>query len=170
MNLDALNRASREDFVAALGGIFEHSPWVAERAFDARPFADVGALHAAMCAAMRGAGQDAQLALIRAHPQLAGRAAIAGELTDASTREQQGAGLDRCTPDEFAQITRLNDAYQARFGFPFIVAVKGHTRQGILAAMRARVGRAAAVEFDEALNQIERIAGFRLDAMMAADS
>lgn len=170
MNLDALNRASRADFVAALGGIFEHSPWVAERAFAERPFADVGALHAAMCAAMRGAGHDAQLALIRAHPQLAGRAAIAGELTDASTREQHGAGLDRCTPAEFAEINALNDAYQARFGFPFIVAVKGHTRQSILAAMRARVGRAAAIEFGEALTQIERIAGFRLDAMMAADS
>ncbi len=170
MILDDLNRASREDFVAALGGIFEHSPWVAERAFAARPFADVGALHAAMCAAMRGAGHDAQLALIRAHPQLAGRAAIAGELTDASTREQHGAGLDRCTPAEFAEINALNDAYQARFGFPFIVAVKGHTRQSILAAMRARVGRDARAEFDEALTQIERIAGFRLDAMMAADS
>ena len=166
MKLAALNAADGADFVAALAGIFEHSPWVAERVLSQRPFVSVHDLHAAMCAAVQAEGPAAQLALIRAHPQLAGRAAIAGELTESSRGEQQGAGLDRCTPDEFAEITRLNGAYFERFGFPFILAVKGHTRQSILAAMRARVGARPEAEFAEALRQIERIAAFRLAAMM----
>jgi OHCU decarboxylase len=166
VTLSLLNSSSREAFVAALADIFEHSPWVAERIADRRPFASVADLHAAMSAAMRAEGRVAQLALIRAHPQLAGKAAIAGELTVSSRGEQQGAGLDRCTPEEFADITRLNDAYFARFGFPFILAVKGHTRQSILAAMRERLPRAPEAEFEEALVQIERIAGFRLQALL----
>lgn len=166
MDLAQLNALPRTDFVAALAGIFEHSPWVAERVLAQRPFASVQHLHAAMCAALQAEGPAAQLALIRAHPQLAGKAAIAGELTESSRGEQQGAGLDRCTPEEFAEITRLNDAYFERFGFPFILAVKGHTRQSILVAMRERVGAEAEAEFAEALRQIERIAAFRLAAMM----
>lgn len=161
-----LNILPREDFIAALADIFEHSPWVAERVADLRPFTSVADLHAAMCAAMRAEGRAAQLALIRAHPQLAGKAAIAGKLTETSAREQQGAGLDRCTPEEVAELACLNDAYVARFDFPFIVAVKGHTRQSILAAMRERLPHDAETEFDEALQQIERIAGLRLTAMM----
>jgi len=170
MNLDQLNGAAREDFIAALADIFEHSPWVAERVADDRPFANVAALHAAMCEAMRNEGHAAQLALIRAHPQLAGKAAIAGELTESSQHEQQGAGLDHCSPAEFAEITQLNDAYFERFGFPFILAVKGHTRHSVLAAMRERLPRAPQAEFEEALVQIERIAGFRLAAMMEGHS
>lgn len=170
MTLQQLNGLPREVFIAALADIFEHSPWVAERAANQRPFADVESLHTAMCAAMRAEGHAAQLALIRAHPQLAGKAAIAGELTQSSAREQQGAGLDRCTPEEFSELNRLNDAYFARFGFPFIVAVKGHSRQSILAAMRERLPHDAETEFDEALRQIERIAGFRLTAMMHSTS
>jgi OHCU decarboxylase len=170
MRLDELNTASREDFIAALADIFEHSPWVAERIAELRPFASVPELHAAMCAAMRAEGRAAQLALIRAHPQLAGKAAIAGELTESSAREQQGAGLDRCSPEEFTELTRLNDGYFARFGFPFIVAVKGHSRASIIAAMRERLPRDADAEFEEALQQIERIAGFRLAAMMDSNS
>lgn len=166
MDLAQLNALPRADFVAALAGIFEHSPWVAERVLARRPFASLQDLHAAMCAAVQADGPAAQLALIRAHPQLAGKAAIAGELTESSRGEQQGAGLDRCTPEEFAEITRLNDAYFERFGFPFILAVKGHTRQSILAAMRERVQNAPEAEFAEALRQIERIAAFRLEAMM----
>ncbi len=166
MTLQQLNALPRDGFIAALADIFEHSPWVAERVAKLRPFANVEALHAAMCTAMRAEGHAAQLDLIRAHPQLAGKAAIAGELTESSAREQQGAGLDRCSAEEFAELTRLNDAYVARFDFPFIVAVKGHSRQSILAAMRERLPRDAEAEFDEALQQIERIAGFRLAAMM----
>ena len=167
MTLDSLNRADPDAFVAALAGIFEHSPWVAERVLAQRPFADVDALHAAMCAAVADAGETLQMALIRAHPQLAGKAAIRGELTESSTNEQRGAGLDQCSPEEFAEITQLNADYDARFGFPFILAVKGHTRSSILANMRARLGHDRDAEIAEALKQIERIARFRLEALLS---
>jgi 2-oxo-4-hydroxy-4-carboxy-5-ureidoimidazoline decarboxylase len=167
MTLDELNRCTDEPFRAALGGIFEHSPWVAERVAAQRPFVSVEALHAAMCATVAAAGETLQMALIRAHPQLAGKAAIRGELTAASTSEQRGAGLDQCSPEEFAEITRLNADYEARFGFPFILAVKGHTRTSIIANMRARLGHAREAEIAEALAQIERIARFRLDALLS---
>ena len=160
--LDDLNAMPVQDFTAHLADIFEHSPWVAERAGASRPFADVDALYAAMCAVMRAATQAEQLALILAHPQLAGKAALRGELTEASTTEQSGAGLDRCSPEEFARITELNDAYQQRFGFPFILAVRGYDRAGIIANMAQRLSRPPDVEFDEALRQIERIAALRL--------
>ncbi len=167
MTLDSLNRADPNAFVAALAGIFEHSPWVAERVLAQRPFADVDALHAAMCAAVADAGETLQMALIRAHPQLAGKAAIRGELTASSTSEQRGAGLDQCSPEEFAEITQLNADYDVRFGFPFILAVKGHTRSSILANMRARLGHDRDAEIAEALKQIERIARFRLEALLS---
>lgn len=167
MTLDELNRCTDERFHTALAGLFEHSPWVAERVVALRPFASVGALHAAMCAVVANAGAVAQMALIRAHPQLAGKAAIRGELTASSRNEQRGAGLDQCTPEEFAEITRLNADYDARFGFPFILAVKGQTRSSILANMRARLGHERDAEIAEALNQIERIARFRLDALLS---
>jgi len=165
MNLDRLNGLSAGEFTATLGGIFEHSPWVAERSAAARPFADVDALHRAMCRVVATAGEAEQLALIRAHPELAGRAAIRGELTAASRSEQAGAGLDQCSADEYAELQALNSAYNERFGFPFILAVRGHTRHSIIAAMRARLDNARDAEIAEALRQIERIARFRLDDM-----
>ncbi len=168
MKLDELNALARAAFVARLGGVFEHSPWVAEGAWPRRPFADVGALHAAMCAAVAAAGEAPQLALISAHPELAGGAAIRGELTDASTREQRGAGLDQCSPDEYARLTALNAQYGAKFGFPVIIAVRGHTRTSIIEAMATRLGNDRATELAEALKQIERIARFRLEAMIDA--
>ena len=118
-------------------------------------------------AAVADAGETLQMALIRAHPQLAGKAAIRGELTESSTNEQRGAGLDQCSPEEFAEITQLNADYDARFGFPFILAVKGHTRSSILANMRARIGHDRDAEITEALKQIERIARFRLEALLS---
>ncbi len=157
-----LNAIGRAQFVATLGGIFEHSPWVAERAFMRRPFAGVEDLHRAMCDAVTAATTDEKLALIRAHPELAGKAAIRGELTDASTKEQSGAGLSQCSPEEYDEITDLNARYNRRFGFPFILAVRGHTRGTILAAMRTRVANERDAEISEALRQIERIALFRL--------
>ena len=168
MNLDALNTAAPRDVVAALGGIYEHSPWVAEAVASRRPFASVDALANAMAQAVAQAGAEAQMALIRAHPQLAGRAAIAGELTDASAREQRGAGLDQCSADDYARLTRLNGAYQEKFGFPFILAVKGHTRDSILADMATRLRNDPAAERAEALRQIDRIARFRLEALLGA--
>ena len=165
MRIADLNQMDRAAFVATLGGIFEHSPWVAERAIDARPFASVDALHDAMLAAVRGAPANLRLALLRAHPELAGKAAVRGELTVDSTKEQSGAGLDRCSPEEFARLTALNDAYNAKFGFPFILAVKGYDRGGILREFARRVEHDRDAEHDEALAQIARITRFRLDVL-----
>ena len=162
MNLATLNQLPKPAFTQTLGTIFEHSPWVAEGAHAAAPFANLESLHAAMVGVVDQASLDQQLALIRAHPDLAGKAALAGELTAESTSEQKGAGLDRLTPDEFANFHRLNDAYQAKFTFPFIIAVRGHDRHSILAAFETRLLNDAESERAEALRQIARIAGFRL--------
>ena len=165
--LAELNALDRAAFVALLGGVFEHSPWVAERAYSARPFESRDALHSTMATAMYGATRGEQLALLRAHPELAGRAAIRGELTAASTSEQAGAGLTQCTAEEFARLNHLNSRYNTRFGFPFIVAVKNHDRAGILAEFARRVEHDPETEFNEALAQVARIARFRLDALVA---
>jgi OHCU decarboxylase len=158
----------RDAFVDAFGGVYEHSPWVAEAVFDAGLSAaddTVDALHARLRAVVEAAGAERQLALLRAHPELAGKLAVAGELTAASRSEQSGAGLDRCTPDEFARFTELNASYRAKFGFPFIIAVKGLTRADILTAFAARVGQHADAEHRTALDQVHRIARLRLEAM-----
>ena len=168
MNLTELNALSQADFTAALGDIFEHSPWIAEATWPRRPFASVEELHAQLCATLAAADLTAKLTLIRAHPELAGKLAIRGELTDASTREQAGAGLNLCSPEEFARLTELNSAYNTRFGFPFILAVRGHDRSSIIANMAQRVGNLRDVEIATALAQIERIAGFRLRDLLTA--
>lgn len=168
IDLDTLNTGSQEAFVAALGAIFEHSPWVAADAWPARPFADVDALHQAMCAAVARAGRARQLALICAHPDLAGKAAVAGELTAESTREQRAAGLSALTPEEFARFTQLNGAYRARFGFPFIICAREHTKASILASFAARIEHNEAEEIATALGEIGKIARLRLaDAVRA---
>ena len=166
MQLADLNRTDRRAFVAALGAIFEHSPWVAERSFGDRPFASVGALHAAMVATMERALPSEQLALLQAHPELAGKAAIRGELTADSTREQESAGLDQCSPSEYARINDLNHRYHAKFDFPFIVAVKGLDRGAILREFERRIAQDRATEFAEALRQVSRIARLRLEALV----
>lgn len=168
IRLDDLNTADRDGFVSALGAIYEHSPWIAERAFDHRPFADIASLHAAMKSVMEAATDDEKLALIRAHPDLAGKAARAGNLTDHSTREQAGAGLDRLTDAEYEAFHRLNDAYKAKFGMPFIIAVRDHDKASILAAFETRIDHAAGDELAEALRNIVRIAEFRLGDEVAA--
>ena len=166
MTLAGINALDRDAFVAALGQVAEHSPWVAERAFAARPFADVAALHSAMVAAIDAAPPDLQLALLRAHPELAGRTAIGGALTADSTIEQAGAGLASCSPAEYARLQSLNARYNARFGFPFILAVKGYDRAGILREFERRVEREPSVEFEEALKQVARITRYRLEALL----
>lgn len=166
IRLDELNRIPRSDFVAALGEIFEHSPWVPEDAAAQRPFASIAALHAAMVAVVEAAGEDAQIALVRAHPELAGHAAVRRELTAASAREQDGAGLSACTPQQFERLTALNRAYGERFGHPFIIAVKGHTPDTVIAAMQARLGNSPGEERRTALQQVYRIARFRLEALV----
>ncbi|MGI9480957.1 MAG: 2-oxo-4-hydroxy-4-carboxy-5-ureidoimidazoline decarboxylase [Hyphomicrobiales bacterium] len=159
---------NRADFVARFGGVYEHSPWIAEAVFDAglTPAEDSAAgLSAAMMGVLKRAGDDKKLALIRAHPDLAGKAALAGELTDESASEQAGAALDQCTPKEFAAFRELNAAYGEKFGFPFIIAVKGKTRHDILDAFRGRLKNDAELELETALAQINKIARFRLDAL-----
>jgi 2-oxo-4-hydroxy-4-carboxy-5-ureidoimidazoline decarboxylase len=166
--LTELNALDEAAFVQRLGGIFEHSPWVTQQAFGKRPFASVEALHACMVAAIETAGTEAQLRLIRAHPELAGKAAVRGELTQDSTREQSGAGLNQCSPEEFATLQQLNADYNAKFGFPFIVAVRGHTRHSIIALFQQRLNNTVDAERQECLEQIYRIGQFRLsDAIKA---
>ena len=167
VTLDQLNAFGTDEFIAALGGIFEHSPWVPEGVAHMRPFADVDQLHAAMAGVVDRAGQVAQLGLIRIHPDLAGKAARQGSLTSHSTSEQKGAGLDRLTEQEFKEFHALNNAYQSRFGFPFILAVRGHDKHSIMAVFRQRLGNNAGEEVLEALQQIGQIARFRLDDLIS---
>jgi len=172
LTLERLNAASRAEFVALLDGTYEHSPWIADAAYDARPFASLAALKNALVRALRAAGRDAQLGLIRAHPELAGKAMVAKALTAESTGEQGQAGLTACTPEEFARIGELNAAYNAKFGFPFILAVRGPrgtglTRQQIIAAFERRAAHHPDFEFAEALRNIHRIAEIRLDDKFA---
>ncbi len=162
VSLQELNALPAAQFIAALAGVFEHSAWVAERVVSGRPFASVPELAEAMCGAVDAAIPQEQLALIRAHPELAGRAAVRGALTPASTREQQGAGLSACSPEEYAELQRLNAAYSGKFGFPFILAVKGQTRATVLEAVRQRLDESPDQERATALRQIGRIARFRL--------
>ncbi|HEX7642707.1 MAG TPA: allantoate amidohydrolase [Burkholderiaceae bacterium] len=171
ITLETLNRASAEQFTEALHGIYEHSPWVAQHAAAARPFANITALKLAMQRAVREAGTDAQLGLIRAHPELAGKAAVAGTLTRESTGEQAKAGLNLCSPEEFATLQTLNADYNAKFGFPFILAVKGpdskgYTRQAIIAAFGRRLKNQRSDEFAENLRQIDRIAELRINDLL----
>ena len=159
----ALDRAG---YLSRYGGVYEHSPWIAEAVWDAGAVPDtVAALADAMAECVEAAETKAQLALLRAHPDLAGKLAVRGELTSDSTSEQAGAGLDCCSPKEFEEFQRLNDIYNARFGFPFILAVKGYDRAGILDAFRRRVGNGRKAEFREALDQVHRIARLRLQAL-----
>ena len=158
MTLDTLNASSRDAFVAALGSIVEGSPWAAARAWGRRPFASLEALHQAMMAEVEAASHDEQLDLLRAHPDLGTHA----EMTAASAGEQAGAGLDRLTPTEFAQLHALNTAYREKFGFPFLLAVKGSTKHDVLTALTARLPVTVQDEFAEALRQVSRIAWFRL--------
>jgi OHCU decarboxylase len=159
------SRMTRETFVAAYGGMFEHSPWVAEaaHALELGPAHDSArGLHSALVRAFRAAPPEARRGVLRAHPDLAGRLAAAKRLTAASAAEQAGAGLDALTDDERAEFARLNAAYTARFGHPFIIAVRDHDKAGILAAFRARLDNDADAEFAEACRQVERIAELRL--------
>ena len=157
----------RATFLACFGHVFEHSPWIAEAAWEARPRPDTAeGLHAAMVAVLRAAPHGRQLALLNAHPDLAGKLAVSGALTADSTAEQASAGLDRCTPEEFARFTALNDAYKARFGFPFILAVKGKSRAEILEAFEQRISNTPEEEFAAAMAQVERITFLRLKDLL----
>lgn len=168
LTLAQINQLDCADFVARLGFVFEQSPWVAERAWPARPFADRDELHRVLCTAMQAAPAEQQLALIRAHPDLAGKAAIDGDLTPESTREQRSAGLDRLTPEEFARFTTLNAAYRERFAFPFIVCVREHTKASILDSFVKRLEHTREQEIATALGEIAKIARLRLFDIISA--
>lgn len=169
-----LNQLDAEAFTAALDGIYEHSPWIAARAAALRPFSTLAALKLALQAVVDGAPEAERLHLLRAHPELAGKAAIAGQLTAESSGEQASSGLDRCTPAEYAQLHALNARYNERFGFPFILAVKGPTgrglaRQAIIDTFVRRLDNARDDELREALRQVHRIAEIRLNALFAVE-
>lgn len=163
--LEALNSLPREAFVKALGWVFEGSPWVAEGAWPTRPWNSVNMLHAAMCATVERAPSTMKLALIRAHPDLGSRARMA----EASVSEQKGAGLDRLSPEEYERIQRLNRAYTLKFGFPFILAVKGKTKAEVFTVLERRLGHHKEEELETALAEIYTIAGFRLREAIEED-
>lgn len=163
ISLADANALSIADFRSRFADVAEHAPWVAAAASVARPFADRAAMIDAFGAVIDAAETSEQLALVQAHPDLAGRAALAGDLTPESRSEQRGAGLARLTADELERLTRLNTAYREKFGFPFILAVKGASLADIVAALGGRIGNEAEGEFKTALGQVKRIVRFRLE-------
>ena len=168
VSLDSLNAADRKAFTAAIADVIELAPWVADEAFAKRPFASLAALYGAMIDAVTHAGDERQRALIKGHPDLAGKAAREGKLTANSTAEQAAAGLDRLSEEEFAGFHRLNDAYRAKFGMPFIVCVRRHGKASILREFERRLTNDAAAERKTALAEIFRIAALRLDQRVTA--
>ena len=164
--IETLNRMDRAEFARVLGMVFEHSPWVAERAWRSRPFAGVAALHATMAAVVSRAPRAERIAFLRAHPDLAGRAARAGTMTPDSVAEQASAGLDRLTDEEYERFTRLNREYREKFGFPFIIAVRRHDKAAILDAFERRLAHGLDEEVDAALAQVFDITRMRLERLV----
>ena len=165
--LDSVNATDRDGFVALLGGVFEHSPWVAQRAWQARPFRSLDALHQAMLQAVRSAPHEEQLSLVWAHPELAGREASDGTLTTASSGEQSRLGLTALSHDEFQRIAAINHAYREKFGFPCIVALRLHgNRHTVLAEMASRIDNDTRSEMNTAIAQIGHITRGRLENIL----
>ncbi len=162
MTLAGLNSLSPEEFVETLGGVFEDSPWVAQGAWGLRPFRSLAELHDAMRRQVEDAAPERQLALLRAHPDLGSRASM----SETSAREQSGAGLNRLTLEDRETLLALNREYRERFGFPFLLAVKGFSDRDIVEELRRRIGAPAEQEFQQALAQVYRIALFRLEALI----
>jgi OHCU decarboxylase len=161
-SIQALNQLDQSQFVASIGWVFEHSPWVAERAWHHRPFESLNQLSECMNGEVEASSTEEQLTLLRAHPDLGTRAKISAD----SASEQAGAGLNQLTPDEYARLSELNSAYRSKFGFPFLYAVKGSGKFAILEALERRHGASLEDEFREALRQVYRIARFRLEGIM----
>jgi 2-oxo-4-hydroxy-4-carboxy-5-ureidoimidazoline decarboxylase len=164
--LEEINRIDRDEFVARLGGVYEDSPWVAAAVAEGRPFATADTLIAAMRAVVDKVTPEQQLRLILAHPDLAGRLAMAGELSDSSRQEQSGVGLDRLSPPEFAEFQDLNARYRAKHGFPFIICVRRTDKAGILAAFHRRLPADTTEEIQTALMEIHHIARLRVQDLM----
>lgn len=165
LTLSALNEMSKEAFTETLGGIFEHSPWVAEGAYESRPFGTVKELHEAMMRATREAGEEHILSLLRAHPDLATRL----QVTPLSAAEQKGAGLDRLTPEEFVVLTDLNVRYTEKYQFPFILAVRGKNKDDIIASISERVNGTKETEWERAIAEIGKITKFRLEDLLGTN-
>lgn len=165
LSLATVNRMDRSAFTEALGEIFENSPWVAEKAWEARPFDSLNELHAAMVDVARYAPIEQQVALLQAHPDLAGKEAQAGTLTDSSQVEQASAGLNALSKAELERLSQLNAAYRAKFGFPFIIAVRNHTKEGIFFEFERRLENETDVEFAKDLEQVYAITRLRLDKL-----
>jgi OHCU decarboxylase len=162
ITLDQVNEMDQEGFMARFHSLFEHSPWVAEEAWRSRPFGSVEEMWRAFEDAMYAAPRERQLDLIRAHPDLAGKAAVAGELTQESTREQASAGLNRLSPGEFELFTRMNREYREKFGLPMVVCVREHTKESILENVQSRLGNSRGEEIQMALTEISKISHYRL--------
>lgn len=164
--MNMFKNMEKSSFVDRFGSVYEHSPWIAETLFD-RGISDAMAnsvgLSSALAEIVDAADHEKKLALLKAHPDLAGKLAISGDLTEASRSEQSGAGLDECTPEEFEEFQILNQAYKDKFGFPFILAVHGWHRRDILKAFRERIDNPPEIEFAKAVSQVHRIARLRLD-------
>jgi OHCU decarboxylase len=163
MTIEELNSLEHANFVETMGWVFEHSPWVAERAWTSRPFASVDALHGAMADQVERATSEEQLMLLRAHPDLGTRARV----SDASAAEQAGAGLDQLTPEEFERLLAMNEAYRDKFGFPFLFAVQGSSKHDILDALERRSSSSRDEEYQVALAQVYRIARIRIEGILS---
>jgi OHCU decarboxylase len=164
----ALNELSREDFLQVIGPVFEHSPWIAELTWGERPFESAGALHRALCETVLASDEPRKLALIRAHPDLAGRAARAGTLTPASAREQASGGLDQLSASEAALFDQYNRQYRERFGFPFVMCARQNRKDAMLAGFQRRLKHSREQEIESALAEIFKIAELRLRDLIAA--
>jgi OHCU decarboxylase len=167
MTLLQLNQFDRAEFVRVIGPVFEHSPWIADETWARRPFASVEKLHAQLCETVNTAGQEKQLALICAHPDLVGKLALAGRLTKESTNEQASAGLTRLTPEEIALFQKQNDAYKNRFNFPFVICARLNKKEAILAGFAQRLNNSRDLEIKTALEEIFKIAELRLRDLIA---
>ena len=164
-----LNKINQHDFVSILGGVYEHAPWVAEQVYALRPFETIQQLHGHMKHIVNSADKQQQKKLICNHPELAGRGAEAGELTSNSTNEQAGAGLNNCSAEELKKLRELNKQYREKFDFPFVIAVKQLTRYDILDGIKIRLHNTLQVEFDNCIQEIVKIAEFRLKQLLMDD-
>jgi 2-oxo-4-hydroxy-4-carboxy-5-ureidoimidazoline decarboxylase len=169
MTISQVNSLTREAFVSAIGPVFEHSPWIAEMTWDKNPFADVTDLHRALCQTVKDSGEKMQLALIRAHPDLVGRLALAGQLTQESATEQASAGLDKLSPEEIELFQKQNAAYKTKFGFPFVICARLNKKAVILAGFELRLKNSREQEVKTALAEIFKIAELRLRDLISTD-
>ena len=167
LSIEEINRMDHGEFVSRFGAVFERSPWVAEGAWERRPFDGLDGLHGSFVRTIRDAPEDRRVALIQAHPDLAGKAALAGELTDESANEQASAGLDRLSPEEYERFHRLNAAYREKFGLPYVVCVRDNTKESIFAGAERRLSNTREEEIGTALAEIARISRLRLEDLVA---